>query len=581
MIGLLTNILYYHRISTTLVSPDKNKLGLTAILIPILGGLIVGLMAKFGSQMIRGHGIPEALDKILSSGSKMPPKIAILKPIASAISIGTGGPFGAEGPIIVTGGAVGSIFGQLFNFSGLQRRILLVAGASAGMSAVFGTPVASVLFGIEILMFEFKPRSIILISTASATADICRIGLSQLHLLAPQPLFLVKATEIDNIWVLVASIPLGIICGGASYIISKSVYWLEDLFSLLENRVDKTYWPIIGGFAIGIGGLIDSKALGVGYDTIDSMLLEKLTLTALILLFFTKLCIWSIGLGSGTSGGILAPVMIIGASLGGVFGYIIPVGSVAIWSLIGLTAVFAGVTRAPFTAIVFSIELTYNVGITPAAIIGTIIAYGISVLTLKRSVLSEKIGRRGYNFNFEMSTNPLDSITIKEIVQACQTVFTPETQVSKAKHYLINNPKAILQRLYPVVNSEGSVVGVTTVSSVLEHNFVSESQARNTDQIKADNNGYKSDTSVIRDIMIEDFKSLDLNDTLSKAADSIAEYEIGVIPILDESKSKQLVGLLTGFDILLARKAFVEDENLKNQSFSVLDRFGRWFSSDE
>ena len=342
MIGLFTNLLYYQRLGIHLVSPNATTLGAIAIVIPIGGGLIVGLMARFGSEQIRGHGIPEAMEHILINGSKVQPRLAILKPIASAVSIGTGGPFGAEGPIILTGAAVGSIVGQLFRLTAAQRRALLVAGAAAGMSAVFGTPVAATLFGVELLVFEFKPRSMVLIGLASATADGLRMVLASAGLVAPQPLFPVPHHPPLGGVVLLGAAVIGLATGVGAWVMTQAVYRCEDLFKKLTPHVHWMWWPLIGGLVIGLGGLVDPRALGVGYNTIHAELLGRFGVQALIALFAVKIVIWAAGLGGGTSGGILAPVLMMGAAIGGLLGHLLPGASVGVFGLLGMAGSLGG-----------------------------------------------------------------------------------------------------------------------------------------------------------------------------------------------------------------------------------------------
>jgi H+/Cl- antiporter ClcA len=426
MIGLVTNLLWYQRLSVTLVSPGSGAraLGALAIVIPVGGGLIVGLMARFGSEQIRGHGIPEAMERILVHGSRVQPRLAILKPISSAISIGTGGPFGAEGPIILTGGAVGSITGQLFRLTAAQRRALLVAGAAAGMSAVFGTPVAATLFGVELLAFEFRPRSMVLIGLAAATADGLRMAFAQAGLVAAQPLFPVPSHAALGGIALAGAAVIGLAAGLAAWLLTQAVYLAEDLFGRLSGHLHWMWWPLIGGAVIGAGGLADPRALGVGYDTIHAELLGQLGIGALALLFAVKLIIWATGLGSGTSGGILAPVLIIGGALGGLLGHVLPGATPGTWALIGLAGALAGVTRSPFTAIVFAFELTHDAGALLALLVAATVAHLVSVVVLKRSILTEKVARRGFHVMREYAVDPLEAMFVREVMDT--DVFTVE-----------------------------------------------------------------------------------------------------------------------------------------------------------
>src|SRR5919201_2953398 len=334
LIGLITNLAYYHRLSLNPVSPLANTLGPISIVVPVVGGAIVGLMARFGSERIRGHGIPEAMETILVGGSKVEPRLTLLKPVSSAISIGTGGPFGAEGPIILTGGALGSVIAQFIHLSAIERRSLLVAGAAGGMSAVFGTPVAAVVLGVELLVFEWKPRSMVLIALASAVADAIRIAFSHAGLLRPEPLFPLSAPAPHGAAVLWGSLVIGIAGGASAWVLTKAVYGAEDAFKKLP--IHWMWWPAIGGLVVGIGGLIQPRALGVGYDTIQAELAGRLAIATLLSVFLVKLVIWAIALGSGTSGGILAPILIMGAAVGGVLAPVLPGGSVGAWSLLGM-----------------------------------------------------------------------------------------------------------------------------------------------------------------------------------------------------------------------------------------------------
>ena len=431
MIGFLTNLLYYQRFSVKLVSPAGNHLGLLAVAIPVFGGLVVGLMARFGSEQIRGHGIPEAMERILINGSRVQPRLALLKPISSAVSIGSGGPFGAEGPIILTGGAVGSLVGQLLRLTAAERRALLVAGAAAGMSAVFGTPVAATLFGVELLAFEWKPRSMVLIGLAAATADGLRMVLADAGLLSPQPIFPVPAHAALGGVVLLGAAAVGLATGAGAWLMTQAVYRFEDAFHLLTGRVHWMWWPMIGGLIIGLGGLVEPRALGVGYGTIHAELLGQLGLSALALLFVIKLLIWSAGLGSGTSGGILAPVLMLGAAIGGILGHALPGTTPGVWALIGLAGAMGGVTRSPFTAIIFAFELTHDQNSLLALLVAATISHLVSVLILKRSILTEKVARRGFHVMREYSVDPLEATFVREVMDTDVVTVTPGQAVRR------------------------------------------------------------------------------------------------------------------------------------------------------
>ena len=541
MIGFFTNLLYFQRLSVHLVSPYGNTLGAIAVIIPIGGGLIVGLMARFGSEQIRGHGIPEAMERILINGSRVQPRLAILKPISSAISIGTGGPFGAEGPIILTGGAVGSIVGQLFHLTAAQRRGLLVAGAAAGMSAVFGTPVAATLFGVELLAFELRPRSMVLIGIAAATADALRMVMANAHLVAPQPLFPVPTHAPIGGVDLLGAAAIGIACGFAAWLMTQAVYRFEDFFKKLTGHLHWMWWPMIGGLLIGLGGLVDPRALGVGYDTIHAELLGELGIGALLLLFVVKLVIWSGGLGGGTSGGILAPILIMGAALGGVLGHVLPGAAPGVWALIGMAGALGGVTRSPFTAIIFAFELTHDANSLLALLVAATLAHLVSVLVLKRSILTEKVARRGFHVMREYAVDPLEATFVREVMDTAN-VYTvePDRLLSDVYRALGEGSSERRQRLYPVLDADSHLVGLLPWSSVLA------ARANTTQQV--------------HEAMIPPVAVAYPDEILRTVADRMAALGLGVLPVIDRANPDHLDGLVTQFNLLQARQKLLEEE---------------------
>ncbi len=540
MIGFLTNLLYYQRLSVQLVSPDANQLGVLAVAIPVIGGLIVGLMARFGSEQIRGHGIPEAMERILINGSRVQPRLALLKPISSAVSIGSGGPFGAEGPIILTGGAVGSIIGQLFRLTAAQRRALLVAGAAAGMSAVFGTPVAAALFGVELLAFEWKPRSMVLIGLAAATADGLRMVLANAGLVAPQPIFPVPSHAPLGGVVLLGAAVLGVATGLSAWLMTQAVYRFEDAFQLLTGRLHWMWWPMIGGLIIGLGGLVEPRALGVGYGTIHAELLGQLGLSALALLFAVKLLIWSAGLGSGTSGGILAPVLMLGAAVGGMLGHALPGATPGVWALIGLAGAMGGVTRSPFTAIIFAFELTHDQNSLLALLTAATVSHLVSVLILKRSILTEKVARRGFHVMREYAVDPLEATFVREVMDTDVTTLTPDQMVGDVYSDLPEGSAQRRQRLYPVLDVDGVFVGLLPWSAVLE--------ARDRQNVRVDA------------VMLAPVALAYPDEILRTVADRMAHQGIGVLPVVEHTDASRLVGLITQFDLLQARQKLLEEE---------------------
>ena len=402
------------------------------MLVPVIGGLVVGLMARLGSERIRGHGIPEAMETILLRGSRMEPRLAVLKPLSSAISIGTGGPFGAEGPIIVTGGALGSIFGQLLHLTSAERRSLLVAGAAAGMTAVFGTPVAAVLLAVELLLFEWRPRSMIPVALAASMAEVVREMLVQQGLIRSIPLFpMAHAGAMPSSMIAGAAL-VGVAGGGLAWAMTCCVYGAEDLFGRL--RIHWTWWPALGGVVVGLGGLIDPRALGVGYDTIGAELAGRLAVGTLLALLIVKLVIWAVALGSNTSGGILAPLLMLGGALGGLLGAGLGGANEGTWALLGLAATLAGVTRSPFTSIVFAVELTHDVGSLFVLLVACTLAHLISVLVLERSILTEKVARRGHHVTREYQIDPLQALLVRDVMSADGAPLDPDASGTTIAH---------------------------------------------------------------------------------------------------------------------------------------------------
>ena len=555
MIGFFTNLFYYQRLSVSLVSPAANTLGALAIVIPIGGGLIVGLMARFGSEQIRGHGIPEAMERILINGSRVQPRLAILKPISSAVSIGTGGPFGAEGPIILTGGAVGSIVGQLFRLTAAQRRALLVAGAAAGMSAVFGTPVAATLFGVELLVFEWRPRSMVLIGIAAATADGIRMAMASAGLVTPQPIFPVPSHAVLGGIALLGAAVIGLVTGLAAWVMTQAVYRCEDLFKKLNGHLHWMWWPMIGGLIIGIGGLIDPKALGVGYDTIHAELLGQLTVDAMLLLLVVKLTIWAGALGGGTSGGILAPILMMGAAIGGILGHVLPGASPGVFALLGMAGALGGVTRSPFTAIIFSFELTHDQNSLLALLIAATVSHLVSVLVLKRSILTEKVARRGFHVMREYAVDPLEAAFVREVMDADVHTVAPDRRLDDLYRALPEGSPARRQRLYPVLDPGAGLVGVLPWSAILA------------DRLRHD--------AVAADAMVAGPATAYPDEILRQVADRMVALGVGAMPVVDRADPSRLEGLITQFDLFGVRQKLLEEERSAQRVLMVRQQISK------
>ena len=417
-IALMTNLFYYHRLSAAMAGPAGSPLSPWILpLVPVLGGLIVGLMARYGSDKIRGHGIPEAIEAILLRGARVDPKVALLKPLSAAISIGSGGPFGAEGPIIMTGGAFGSLVAQWLRLSDAERTTLLVAGASAGMAATFAAPLAAILLAVELLLFEWRPRSLIPVSAASLMAGMLRI-----RWLGAGPLFPVDLHAAIRLGpAMLAAGLLGLLTGLVSAGLSRLMYGFEDGFEHVCGRlhVHWMWWPAIGGIGIGIGGLFFPRGLGVGYDNIGELLRGGAPWALLLGLLAAKSLMWAFSLGSGTSGGVLAPLLMIGAAFGETLARLahLPGETQALWALLGMGAMLSGSLGVPLTATLFSLELTHAwPALMPLAMACTA-SYAVTCLVLPRSILTEKLSRRGYHLSREYGVDPLEAVIVADAMK--------------------------------------------------------------------------------------------------------------------------------------------------------------------
>jgi H+/Cl- antiporter ClcA len=472
LIELFTSLFYYQSLERA-SSPAGNTLGWLAALVPVIGGLIIGLMARFGSDRIRGHGIPEALESILIHGSRVEPKLAVLKPLSAAISIGSGGPFGAEGPIIMTGGAFGSLIAQAFHLTSAERKTLLVAGAAGGMAATFGTPLAATLLAVELLLFEWKPRSLVPVALAAAAATAARS-----HLFAPMPLFPVASHgDVLGAGVLLAAVACGLGAGMLSAAMTYSVYFFEDLFKRLP--VHWMWWPAIGGAVIGIGGLVDPHALGVGYESIAGLLDGHMTLRAIAILVVVKWTIWAFALGSGTSGGVLAPLLMIGGALGALEGHLFPFETPGFWALISMGAILGGTMRSPLTGILFAAEVTHDFPSLVPITVAAVIAHGFTVLILKRSILTEKVARRGYHVSREYEIDPLEVLFVRDVfdISAPPTPPPPHARPlpPEMRAHLDDTLRAVTYRMassdvtiLPVLDDAGYFLGEIALADVLK-----------------------------------------------------------------------------------------------------------------
>jgi CIC family chloride channel protein len=547
LIGLLTNIFFYGRFVADFTSARYNHLGLWVIPIPVIGGLIVGVMAKYGSSKIKGHGIPEAMGAVLFNRSRIQPRVAILKPISAAIAIGTGGPFGAEGPIIQTGGAVGSLAGQIFHTTASERKVLLACGAAAGMSATFNTPIAGVILAIELLLFEFKARSFIPLVIASVLATAVHM-----QLLGVGPMFTVTAMDFGIPRALPFYLLLGVICGLAAVGFSKLLYWTEDQFEKLP--IDEVWWPAIGALGLGIIGYLVPRVLGVGYDTIRDILNANLALKLLIVVMLAKAVALVISLGSGTSGGLLAPMFMSSAALGGVFAMgmndIFPAAhlSAGAFALVAMGAVFGAASRAAFSFIVFAFEITRDYNSVLPLMLVTVIADGVAILLMpKASIMTEKLIRRGLRIHQDYEADVLQQMVVSETMDREAPTVPAEMPVSElAERIARHEPEASRHQGMLLLDAESKLVGIITRGDVLR--------------------AFDEDPSGAMSLLEAGSRKVIVtypDETLHEAAAKMLRNNIGRLPVVDRKDPRHMVGYLGRPGIMAARLRRLDEEHVR------------------
>ncbi|MCO4891678.1 chloride channel protein [Cupriavidus sp. WGtm5] len=522
LIRFFTNLFFYQTLSLAERSPANHALGAWVIAVPVVGGLVVGLMARYGSDKIRGHGIPEAIEAVLFGKSRMSPRVAVLKPLSSGIVIGSGGPFGAEGPIIMTGGSLASLLAQYLHLTAGERKALLVAGACAGMTAIFGTPVAAVLLAVELLLFELRPRSLLPVALACAVAGFLRPLLFEAG-----PLFPLQ-TAAAGTPALLSCVLAGLLCGVLGAGLTLALYRTEDAFARLP--LHWMWWPALGGLVVGIGGYFEPRALGVGYDVIGDLLNNRIAIEIALALLAVKAVIWIAALGSGTSGGVLAPLLMLGAGLGVVLAPWLPGGSPQLWALVCMAGVLGSVLGAPLTAIVFAFGLTHDTQALLPLLLTTAVAYGFSVLAMKRSIMTEKIARRGLHIYREYSVDPLERAHVDELMTREVVAIDADLPVADAMVRYFGEHAA--HRAYPVV-ADGRVLGM------LERAAIRGLAA-----------GEVPPGLRCRDLLSAPAHVLLPGQTARAAAGSMAALSVARLPVVESVETMRLAGIVSLRDLL-------------------------------
>ncbi|HEX5170941.1 MAG TPA: chloride channel protein [Cyclobacteriaceae bacterium] len=546
LIDLFTNISFYGSFSFSHSNPATHSLGIFVIIIPVIGGVVVGLMAFYGSKAIRGHGIPEAMEQILTNQSKIKPAITFLKPLSSAIAIGTGGPFGAEGPIIATGGALGSTIGQLLKISHNERKILLSAGATAGMAAIFGSPIAAIFLAIELLLFEFSPRSLIPVAIA------CIVGSTGHHLLFGQnPVFGMDAIAIPTNSALLAYSIMGIMIGILSVGVSKAVYFVEDGFEKIP--VHWMWWPAIGGLLVGVIGYFAPRTLGVGYENITDILSGNLTTQVILSLCFLKFISWAVALGSGTSGGTLAPLLTVGGAAGALLGMAImhffPQSGINIplAALVGMASMFAGASRALLTSIIFAFETTSQSNALLPLLGACLGSYFVSFFLMEHTIMTEKIARRGVKTPHSYEPDILERITVEQVLTNNGMIISEDNSIKEVREWLNQEPD-YKSKYFIVSNNEGEYKGILNSLNLYGND--------------------NSPENKIGTLLTRNHSSIRLSDTLRIAAETMAKENVDVLPVIT-NENKNIVGILSYHDILATYKHGIDDHEMKRPHISL------------
>jgi H+/Cl- antiporter ClcA/predicted transcriptional regulator len=544
LIALATNIAFRGTFSIAPVAPAAHHLGAWVVLVPAAGGVIVGFMARYGSRAIRGHGIPEAMEQVLTNQSRIPARMTFLKPLSAAVAIGTGGPFGAEGPIIATGGALGSLVGQVLETTSTERKTLLAAGAAAGMAAIFGTPVAAVLLAVELLLFEFRARSIIPVALASATAAGVRMAW-----VGAAPAFGMPQLSQPSGYALTFYVLLGALLGLIAVWVTRAVYAIEDGFEKLP--IHWMWWPALGGLVVGAVGYFSPHTMGVGYDNIENILSGSLAGKALFVLCVLKFVSWSVSLGSGTSGGTLAPLFTIGgglgASIGAIAASVLPALGIdaRIAGLVGMAAIFAGASRALLASIVFAFETTLQpLGLLPL-LGGCTAAYLVSCVLMRHTIMTEKIARRGVRVPSEYTADYLDQVWVASVATKAVTALSGLDTLEQVREWLASGSAETRHHAFPVLDESGALLGVVTRHDVLE------------DQRGA--------CATVRQLLRRPPAVAFDNSSLREAADLMVKERVGRLPVVTRAEPTKVIGILSRSDLLSAHARRL-DENAQRQA---------------
>jgi CIC family chloride channel protein len=542
LIHLFTNLFFYGKVSFAETNPANNHLGLWVILIPPIGGLLVGIMIYFWEPTLKGHGTPEAMESVLFGKSLMRVRVAILKPLATALAIGSGGPFGAEGPIIQTGAALGSLLGQAVGLTPYYRRVLLASGAAAGMAATFAAPLAGILMAVELLLFELRARSFIPVAFAAVVATGVRIHFAGWAPLFPTPAF--RLTSMTELWLFAV---LGILTGMVGVAMIRVLAWLEDFFEELPFKYALIWSPVIGAFILGGIGYYYPQVLGTSYDTIRDMLNDRLTAGHLAGISVAKFWALTISLGSGTTGGVFAPSLVVGGGLGAAYAmgvhHLFPslVSDPAFYALVAMAAMFGGAARAPLTSIVFLFELSHNPNALLPLVVCVMVSDGFVRLCSRESIMTIKLVKRGLIVLQDYSAPVLMRARIKQVMRKQFTEFQADDELRTVVAAFV--PRDV--SLMPVVDKAGALVGIVEPHDLLR-----------TDSAER--------PLKMRDLARQDFVLAHPDDLVDQVHRAMLRKNTENVVVVEENGRKP-IGIARANDILQLRRWLMEEETLERQ----------------
>ncbi len=538
LIYLFTNIFFYGKLSFTMISPAHNTLGPWVILIPAVGGLLVGVMIHLWEPTLKGHGIPEAMEAVLVGKSKIRTRVAILKPLATAFAIGTGGPFGAEGPIIQTGAAFGSIFAQVTNLTPYQRRVLLAAGAAAGMAATFIAPFAGILVAIELLLFEFRARSFIPVALSSVMATAVAVHFRGWAPLFPTPAF--SLISMQELWLFAL---MGLIMGILGILMIRVLFFLEEAFDRFPLKPAVVWAPVTGALLLGVIGYFYPQVFGTGYDTIRDMLNDRLTVHALLGISAAKFAALVLSLGSGTTGGVFAPSLIVGGGIGGVYAQVcrhfLPhlVSDPALYSLVAMAAMFGGIARAPFTSIIFLFELSRNPNALLPLVVCVVVSDGLVRLFSAESIMTGKLIKRGLIVRQDYTVPMLMRGRVESAMSQTFTTVSVDKNIQEAVKEVSPDAAGIM----PVVDADGRLVGI-----IEPHDLLKEVNPK----------------AKVREIMHQEYLVASPTETVDQVTRDMVVHNIENIVVVDDFGKP--IGVARATDILRLRRWVIEEEGVGN-----------------